>query len=240
MEPRKVIVKTFLSGHKESQITNSAKINIVLHQIYTPKNYNSKSMLKLWQINYLFEFQALYNKRIKENQRYEVDLFKMSNIVRSNSIQLSIAQNTAFPPYNLQNNCNHENHKHGQVALGSHQKGKTISDLKMWIQWEQRTWAPKVWGLWIPFQLRACQQHNCPDIKRDLLPSTTSIHHFSWMEIQLSTMDFERNLNCNSILAGSFESISVTISWGREGIFFFFHGSCENGTNQMNVTARFI
>ncbi|KAG5611171.1 hypothetical protein H5410_022452 [Solanum commersonii] len=55
--------------------------------------------------------------------------WRLQNVEKSNPKQLSIAKNTTFRQYNLQNNCNHENRKHGQNSLGSPQKGKTISDL---------------------------------------------------------------------------------------------------------------
>ncbi|XP_055822163.1 uncharacterized protein LOC129890687 [Solanum dulcamara] len=51
--------------------------------------------------------------------------WRLQNVARSNLIRFSIAQNTTFLPYNLD-----ENHKREQVNLSSIQKGKTISDLK--------------------------------------------------------------------------------------------------------------
>ncbi|KAG5575858.1 hypothetical protein H5410_055992 [Solanum commersonii] len=138
--PRQVTVKTLLTGYKVSRIANNAKI----------------------------KFQALANKKIEANQKYEFDLFEMMNIERSNLVRLSIAQNTIFRPYNLQNNCNHENHKGGQVILGSLQEKR----------------------LQVTFK-----KHNFPNIKRDFLPPTRSAHHFSYMEIQVSTMAVEIDMN---------------------------------------------
>ena len=46
----------------------------------------------------------------------------MVNVESSNLVRISIAQNTIFWSFNLQNNWNHENHKGVQVIIGSPQK----------------------------------------------------------------------------------------------------------------------
>lgn len=57
-------------------------------------------------------------------------IWGLHHVEKSNVVRFSVSQNTAFQPYNQQNYLNHENKKRGQSAVGSLQKGRTISHLK--------------------------------------------------------------------------------------------------------------